>query len=343
MLRRHGQGVIQDDVQGQIPRMAPDHGQRHGQARGRTGKDKQGGLRVHLALQRFRQGDVHLYGFAAFGRGLFRRGRFLRRRRPTSLQADLRIIDELLYPLLRLLLAAQLRYQSLPVVDGRLVITPLIGRHAGKPQRGGIFGFDLQGPFNERARLALEAAAVGHGQGVSITDHDHRLVTQFLVQTLHDVDRLIVTAHDDVGASQHQPAVYVVRVGLQALLQPVHHFIDGSGRGAMAGCRIGTAQIHIQGQGSGGEQHRDQGCRPAACRLRRRRRGGLLFRDFLQQGSLKFMPDLFRLLLRQQAIILLRRQFLQLILVYTEVQAVIIAGLLPAGRAQQRPRQHQQD
>ncbi len=118
----------------------------------------------------------------------------------------------------------RLRQQLAPARLGGGDVTGLRRGHAGIPQRFAVVGGNGQGPLEQLQRRALQIAVAGKGQGLALPGQPLRIgLGSARIGFAVGLGGVGEFLRDEVGAAEHGPALRIVRLLLQALLQLLHH------------------------------------------------------------------------------------------------------------------------
>ncbi|MDF3036327.1 MAG: hypothetical protein K0S28_1601 [Paucimonas sp.] len=110
--------------------------------------------------------------------------------------------------------------QFFPIPDSALEIAEIIGGEAGQHQCAPVRRIDAQRFINGVLRFPIKAAVVEEGTGIGVLGPQSGIAAARFQGSLVGQSGLCILAKLRVSACQQGPAVSVVRLLLQASLQP---------------------------------------------------------------------------------------------------------------------------
>ncbi len=240
-----------------------------------------------------------------------------------------------------------LKQQSPPVIGHSREILPFARCGTGSEQGLRVIGVDLQRTGEQLVRLAVKPAAVGLGQRVGVVGEQGGFAIEGGADAGERLGRFGEAPECLVGASEHDPALGIVGIGLEPVDQALQQTVDFLRTHARLRVhRIERLWVAEQGvaTGCGERQRNEQGDRRVLCAGTRHGRGGVFQRlDFFQQAALQFASGLFEIALAQRAFVTVALELAQLVAQDVQVGLAAVGGIRRRALAQQRAQQDGQD
>ncbi|KFB71179.1 MAG: hypothetical protein AW09_003698 [Candidatus Accumulibacter phosphatis] len=228
--------------------------------------------------------------------------------------------------------------EARPVLGGGCELLAVGGRSASQQQRLRFPGVDPEGTFDQFARPALQAAALGLCEDIGVVGEQGRVLVDQGSGAFVGLRCFRETFEHLVRPGQHHPALVVVGVLPQLVDEAVEHGLDLFGSDARLPLqrveRARLAEQRIAGSSSERDEHQQgqSGLATAAVGGRRRGRRG----HFFEQTALQFAFRLGEIGLGERTIAALAFEFGELVTEYRQVRFALAGVARKPWRAQQR-------